>query len=245
METTRSTRKTVASAWASRLTVHIVYHTANSLVIDMPSLRFCLVVAILFAAISAYGQSSALKDQITKSLGKDVTIKEVTTRYDFSGLSREIPLTFERFQFVPGEQPSGYTESASVKPATPAAQKLWTKWEKVLPEFAAPTQKFIQAYKGKQGGVILYFRWSKPLPDDARKAICRVLYGKDEKVLGSDTKDDLLVSNNWCMIWSFAQPTSELKQAHQKRTFEIVNQEAQQWMQANPEKAKKFLQPKK
>lgn len=210
----------------------------------LPS-KSLLTAMFLTVAITASAQSPAVKDKITTSLGKNVTIKEMTTRYDFSGLDREITLTFERFQFVPGEQPSGYTESASVKPATPAAQKLWTQWEKVLPEFGAPSQKFIQAYKGKQGGVIMYFRWPKPLPADARKAICRVLYGRDEKILGSDTKDDLLVSNDWCMIWSFAQPTSELKQAHQKRTFEIVNQEAQQWMQANPEKAKKYLQPKK
>lgn len=211
----------------------------------MTTSRLCFVLAFLISSVTVSAQRPAVKDQITKSLGKNVTVKEVTTRYDFSGLAREITLTFERFQFVPGEQPSGYTESTSIKPATPAAQKLWTQWEKVLPEFGAPSQKFIQAYKGKQGGVIMYFRWPKPLPADARKAICRVLYGKDEKVLGSDTKDDLLVSNDWCMIWSFAQPASELKQAHQKRTFEIVNQEAQQWMQANPEKAKKYLQPKK
>ena len=146
---------------------------------------------------------------------------------------------------MPGEQPAGYKESASVKPATDIARKLWSAWEKVLPSFGAPSQKLIQAYAGKEGGVIMYFRWSGPLPADARKAICRVLYGKDEKPIGTDTKDDLLVSDNWCMIWSFAKPLSELKQAHQKRTFEIVNQEAQRWMDANPEKAKKYLQPKK
>jgi hypothetical protein len=211
----------------------------------MPSSSFFIVAAFLITCSAVSAQSPAVRDQITKSLGKDVTVKEVTTRYDFSGVAREITLTFERFQFLPGEQPVGYTESSSVKPATPAAQKLWKQWEKVLPEFGAPSQKFIQAYKGKQGGVIMYFRWPHSLPADARKAICRVLYGKDEKILGSDTKDDLLVSDDWCMIWSFAQPTSELKQAHQKRTFEIVNQEAQNWMNANPEKAKKYLQPKK
>ena len=74
--------------------------------------------------------------------------------------------------------------------------------------------------------------------------ICKLLYKADEKQAGADTKDDLLVSNNWCCIWSFTNPTSELKQAHQKRTFSIVNEEARRWMDANPEKAKKYLQPK-
>jgi hypothetical protein len=202
-----------------------------------------LLLSLLTGVTLLSGQS--LDETLKKQFGKDAQVKTVTMRYDFSGLAREITMPFERFQFLPGEQPAGYKESASVKPATKIARELWSSWEKSLKTFGAPTQKLIQAYSGKEGGVIMYFRWSKPLPPDARKEICRVLYGKDEKPIGSDTKDDLLVSDDWCMIWSFAKPLSELKQAHQKRTFEIVNQEAQRWMDANPEKAKKYLQPKK
>lgn len=200
-------------------------------------------MAASLLASTAMAQPS--KEQLRKQFGDNVTVKSVTTRYDFSALSREIPMPFERFQYLPGEQPAGYKVSTTMKPATPAVRKLWTSWASVLPEFGAPSQKILQGYSGKEGGVILYVRWSKPLPADARRAICRLLYGKDEKPLGSDTKDDLFVTNDWIMIWSFNNPVSELKQAHQKRTFEIVNQEAQRWMDANPEKAKKYLQPKK
>ncbi len=207
-------------------------------------LRLSHVFVFMLACASVLGMQT-LDETLKKQFGKDAQVKTVTMRYDFSGLAREITMPFERFQFLPGEQPAGYKESASVKPATEIARKLWSSWEKVLPSFGAPSQKLIQAYAGKEGGVIMYFRWSGPLPADARKAICRVLYGKDEKPIGTDTKDDLLVADTWCMIWSFAKPLSELKQAHQKRTFEIVNQEAQRWMDANPEKAKKYLQPKK
>ena len=189
-------------------------------------------------------RAQSLDETLKKQFGKDAQVTTVTMRYDFSGLAREITMPFERFPFLPNEHPAGYKPSAAVKPATPAAQKLWIAWEMVLPAFGAPSQKIIQAYSGKEGGAIMYFRWSKPLPADARKAICRVLYGKDEKPIGADTKDDLFVTDDWCMIWSFAKPLSALKQAHQKRTFEIVNQEAQKWMDANPEKAKKYLQPK-
>ncbi|MBU3679478.1 MAG: hypothetical protein FGM32_07720 [Candidatus Kapabacteria bacterium] len=204
-------------------------------------------VVVLLAAASLVGraQNPSIQQKVEQQLGKNVTVKEVTTRYDFSGIAREITLPFDRFRYQQGEQPAGYVESKSMKPATPAAQKLWNNWAKVLPSFGAPSQKLMQSYSGKEGGVIMYFRWAKPLPVDARKVVCKVLYGQDEKPFGADTKDDLLLSDDWCMIWSFAKPMSELKQAHQKRTFDIVNQEASRWMDANPEKAKKYLQPKK
>ncbi|MEY3385548.1 MAG: hypothetical protein RIR53_359 [Bacteroidota bacterium] len=211
----------------------------------MKRLPICLLIVIVQLASAASLAAQSFDESIKKQFGKDARVTAVTMRYDFSGLAREIPMPFASFQFLSGEQPEGYEVSSTVKPATPAARKLWASWEKVLPDFGAPSQKMIQAYRGREGGVIMYFRWDGPLPADARRQICRVLYGKDEKPIGSDTKDDLFVTDDWCMIWSFSKPLSELKQAHQKRTFEIVNQEAQRWMDANPEKAKKYLQPKK
>ncbi|MBU3700325.1 MAG: hypothetical protein FGM33_10030 [Candidatus Kapabacteria bacterium] len=211
----------------------------------MKRLSAFVSIAIVLLAAAAPLAAQSMDETIKKQFGKDAKVTAVTMRYDFSGLAREITMPFESFPFMSGEQPAGYKESSTVKPATAPAKKLWASWEKELPSFGAPSQKIIQAYSGKEGGVIMYFRWNAPLPADARRQICRVLYGKDEKPIGSDTQDDLFVTNDWCMIWSFAKPLSELKQAHQKRTFEIVNQEAQRWMDANPEKAKKYLQPKK
>lgn len=204
-----------------------------------------VLIFLVATSVVVRAQGSNVRQQIANQFGNNVTVKEVTTRYDFSGIAREITLPFDRFPYKPGEQLAGYVDSKNVQPATPAAKKLWNNWAKALPSFGAPSQKIMQSYSGKEGGVIMYFRWAKPLPDDARKAVCRVLYGKDEKPVGVDTKDELLLSDDWCMIWSFAKPTSELKQAHQKRTFDIVNQEARRWMDANPEKAKKYLLPKK
>ena len=179
-----------------------------------------------------------------KQMGKNVTVKSITSRYDFSKLPREIELPFARFPYQPNEQPAGYTPSAKPKPATPAVTKLLKDWKKTLPGIGAPDELIVQAYDGKEGGAIILARWGKPLPEDARKQICKLLYKADEKLPGSDTKDDLLVADTWCIIWSFSNPISELKQAHQKRTFAIVNEEARKWMDANPEKAKQYLQPK-
>ncbi|HBB25465.1 MAG TPA: hypothetical protein DCZ59_04300, partial [Bacteroidetes bacterium] len=81
------------------------------------SLAFC----ILLACASVQG-TQTLDETLKKQFGKDAQVKTVTMRYDFSGLAREITMPFERFQFVPGEQPAGYKESASVKPATEIAR---------------------------------------------------------------------------------------------------------------------------
>lgn len=198
-----------------------------------------LAVALPAAALAQPDINAAVKQ-----MGKNVTVKSVTSRYDFSALPREIELPFARFPYQPNEQPTGYAPAAKPKPATPAVTKLLKDWKKTLPGLGTPDELLIQSYDGKEGGAIIFARWGKPLPEDARKQICKLLYKADEKRPGTDTKDDLLVSDSWCIIWSFANPISELKQAHQKRTFAIVNEEARKWMDANPEKAKKYLQPK-
>jgi len=206
------------------------------------TLHISVCLAALLLHVGAVAQPDI--NAAVKQMGNNVTVKSVTSRYDFSKLPREIELPFSRFAYQPGEQPPGYTPAKKVKPATAAVAILLKDWKKALPTFGAPVELVVQAYDGKEGGSIILARWDKPLPSDARKQICKLLYKADEKQAGADTKDDLLVSNNWCCIWSFTNPTSELKQAHQKRTFSIVNEEARRWMDANPEKAKKYLQPK-
>lgn len=223
------------------LNVHTALPTESSRVTNRT-----LHISVVLIALLLHARAVAQPDinAAVKQMGNNVTVKSVTSRYDFSKLPREIELPFSRFAYQPGEQPAGYTPAQKVKPATPAVAKLLKDWKKALPAFGAPVELIVQAYDGKEGGSIILARWDKPLPNDARKQICKLLYKADEKQAGTDTKDDLLVSNNWCCIWSFANPISELKQAHQKRTFSIINEEARKWMDANPEKAKKYLQPK-
>jgi len=221
--------------------VHTESRTEN---LHVTNSAMYLAVIIGFLTITAAAISQPDINAAVKQMGKNVTVKSVTSRYDFSKLPREIELPFARFPFQPGEQPEGYTPAKKVKSATPAVGKLLKDWKRALPSFGSPAETIVQAYDGKEGGTFIFVRWSAPLPEDARKQICRLLYKADEKQAGVDTKDDLLVSDSWCIIWSFSNPVSELKQAHQKRTFTIVNEEARKWMDANPEKAKKYLSPK-
>lgn len=174
--------------------------------------------------------------------GHTVKVESVTTRYDFSGFNREVTMPIEPFFWPAQKVPKGYKETKTVKPATKAATSLWEKWESVLPTFGAPARKMAQAYTGGDGGAILYFVWDRPLPADARKAICKILYRADEKPKGKDTNEEILVADSWVIIWSFKKPLSKIKEAHQKHTFETMSSEAQKWMQANPEKAKKYQQ---
>jgi hypothetical protein len=205
-------------------------------------MNIAVIIGFVTMTVAAISQPDI--NAAVKQMGNNVTVKSVTSRYDFSKLPREIELPFTRFSYQANEQPAGYSPTKKPKAATPAVTKLLKDWKKTLPAFGAPEELVVQGYDGKEGGLILLARWSKPLPVDARQQLCKLLYKAEEKQSGTDTKDDLLVADTWCLIWSFSNPISELKQAHQKRTFIVVNEEAKKWMDANPEKAKKYLQPK-
>ncbi|MBK6419979.1 MAG: hypothetical protein IPI24_03925 [Ignavibacteria bacterium] len=203
-------------------------------------MKLALVLALVAAPM--IGQQMPQMPNFKAPPGHTVKVESVTTRYDFSKFNREITMNLDAFIWAPSEVPKGYKETKTVKPATKAATSLWNSWETVLPAFGAPERKIAQAYTGADGGVIMYIKWGKPLPQDARKAICRVLYKADEKPAGKDTNDEILVTDDWVIVWSFPKPLSKLKEAHQKRTFDNIGRQAEAWMKANPEKAKKYQQ---
>lgn len=177
--------------------------------------------------------------------GYTTKVESVVTRYDFSKFNREINVPLQPFIWLPSQFPSGAKATTKVKPATKPATALWNSWETVLPEFGAPSRKEAHAFDGPEGGTILYFEWSSPLPQESRKKLCQILYKADEKPAGKDMSDECMLGDTWVIIWSFKKPLSTIKGAHQKHTFETVGREAQKWMDANPEKAKKYQQPAK
>ncbi len=200
------------------------------------------VLILLFCVLPIVAQQQPQIPNFKAPPGHTVKVESVTTRYDFSKFNREITMPLSAFFWASGEIPKAYKETKNLKPSTKVATSLWNSWQTVLPAFGEPSQKSAQAFSGGDGGVIMYFQWDKPLPNDARKAICRALYKADEKPAGKDTNDEILVTDSWVIVWSFNKPLSKIKEAHQKRTFEVRGKEAQKWMQANPEKAKKYQQ---
>jgi len=199
----------------------------------------CLVASAAMLTVSAQAQQTP---NFKAPPGYTTKVESVVTRYDFSKFNREVNIPLQPFIWLPSLYPAGTKTTTTVKPATKAATSLWTSWETVLPEFGAPSRKEAQAFDGPEGGNILYFEWSSPLPQESRKKLCKMLYNADEKPAGKDTNDECMLGDTWVMIWSFKKPLSKIKEAHQKYTFETVGREAQKWMEANPEKAKKFQQ---
>jgi len=199
----------------------------------------CLAASVLMLTISTQAQQVP---NFKAPPGYTTKVESVVTRYDFSKFNREVNIPLQPFIWSPSQFPAGAKATDKVKPATKAAASLWNSWESVLPEFGAPSRKEAHAFDGPEGGTILYFEWSAPLPLEARKKLCRILYKSDEKPVGKDMNDECMVGDTWVMIWSFKKPLSTIKEAHQKYTFETVGREAQKWMEANPEKAKKFQQ---
>lgn len=201
-----------------------------------------LVATSLLLAVSVHAQQTP---SFKAPPGYTTKVESVVTRYDFSKFNREVNVPLQPFIWSPSQFPSDAKVATKVKPATKPATSLWNSWETVLPEFGAPLRKEAQAFDGAEGGTVLYFEWSAPLPQEARKKLCQILYKADEKPAGKDMNDECMVGDTWVIIWSFKKPLSKIKEAHQKHTFETVGREAQKWMEANPEKAKKFQQPAK
>jgi hypothetical protein len=199
----------------------------------------CLAASALLLAISTQAQQAP---NFKAPPGYTTKVESVVTRYDFSKFNREVNIPLQPFIWSPSLFPAGAKATDKVKPATKAAASLWNSWETVLPEFGAPSRKEAHAFDGPEGGTILYFEWSTPMPLEARKKLCKILYKADEKPAGKDTNDECMVGDTWIIVWSFKKPLSTIKEAHQKYTFETVSREAQRWMEANPEKAKKFQQ---
>jgi hypothetical protein len=199
----------------------------------------CLAASALLLTISTQAQQAP---NFKAPPGYTTKVESVVTRYDFSKFNREVNIPLQPFIWSPSLFPAGAKATDKVKPATKAAASLWNSWETVLPEFGAPSRKEAHAFDGPEGGTILYFEWSTPMPLEARKKLCKILYKADEKPAGKDTNDECMVGDTWIIVWSFKKPLSTIKEAHQKYTFETVSREAQRWMEANPEKAKKFQQ---
>ncbi len=199
----------------------------------------CLAASALLLTISTQAQQAP---NFKAPPGYTTKVESVVTRYDFSKFNREVNIPLQPFIWSPSLFPAGAKATDKVKPATKAAASLWNSWETVLPEFGAPSRKEAHAFDGPEGGTILYFEWSTPMPREARKNLCKILYKADEKPAGKDTNDECMVGDTWIIVWSFKKPLSTIKEAHQKYTFETVSREAQRWMEANPEKAKKFQQ---
>lgn len=164
--------------------------------------------------------------------GQNVQFKEMSQRFNFAGLKRGLfPISYNVLPLSAGELPKGAKLSDEFKAPSKKATALWEDFAAVYPEAGAPARKMFQRFTGKAGeGVAIYWEFTNTLPVDARKVICRHLYGKDEKP-EKDMTDELLVHDHLVIVWSFKEPVNKAKEASQKKVFDTINAAAQVWMQ--------------
>lgn len=187
-------------------------------------------VAVSFTLLTGAQQIPGIK----APPGYTAKVTSTTSRYDFSKLNREIPLQFDAFIYQPNEITKGWKEVTKFKTHSKISADFFNNPTGLVPSLGTLNRKVSQTFtgKGNDEGSILYFEFAQPLPADARKLICRLLYKQDEKPVNKDTKDELLVGNRMIILWSFKNPISQLKQDHQRKTFDLIGAYAQEWMKS-------------
>lgn len=172
--------------------------------------------------------------------GENVQMKEVSKRFSFAGLKRGLfPLNYDAMLLTQNELPKGAKFSEEFKSPSKKATALWDDFATVYPEAGAPSRKTFQRFTGSAGeGVVMFWEFGNTLPADARKVICKHLYGKDEKP-DTDTTDELLVHDHLVIVWSFKKPVCKTKETSQQKTFDVINAAATTWMQQQQQQQNK------
>ncbi len=171
--------------------------------------------------------------------GQTIKVTSSYSSYDFSKLNREIPLPMQAYIWQPTEIKKGYKVDTVLHKASKPVKELHQNLATLFPEIGAPSRVVVQGLKGKQGpGTILYVEYPVDMPADARQRIVRRLYGADTTPAPAGGQiDQHLISKNMFVVWSFKDIKSLAKEAHQKKSFELVSLYANEWDRAMKAKA--------
>ena len=144
----------------------------------------------------------------------------------------------QAFIWQPNEVKKGYKIDTVLHKASKKVTDIYKNLNTLYPEIGAPSRVVVQGVKGKQGpGTILYVEYPVDLPADARERICRKLYGTDTSPKDPGAQiDQHFVSKNMFILWSFKDTKSLAREAHQKKTFELVSTYATAWEKTQPKK---------
>jgi len=206
---------------------------------------FCLIaiaVAVPVLAQKTSGPRPTPQEELALPFkappGQTIKVTSSYSSYDFSKLNREIPLPMSAFVWQRKEIKSGYKADSVLHKASKPVTELYKNLSTLFPEIGTPSRVVVQGLKGKQGpGTILYVEYPVDMPADARERITRRLYGSDTTPAPAGGQiDQHFVSRNMFIIWSFKDTKSLAKEAHQKKTFELVSLYATEW--DNARKAK-------
>ncbi|CAN5387220.1 hypothetical protein BH10BAC6_BH10BAC6_03390 [soil metagenome] len=201
-----------------------------------PILRTVLVLVVVSVAVSVARQMPpTLSTQIpTKTpQGQTVKVLSETQRYNFTKLTRTIPLPWNELQLPASKVPNGIKLISSFACPSAVAEKFFKETAKADGAIGAPSRTAFQTFKGgTSDGVILYMEWDKVLPADARVRICKFIYKTNEKPENIDKTEEFLVNDHTVIMWCFRNPDAKVKMAHQRQTFELISRVATE-MQKN------------
>ena len=162
--------------------------------------------------------------------GYTTTVKDVHQTFNFYGLTRTIPLPWERIPHATNQLPSGTKVSPTFKCPSAMGTKLYNDPAGTLPSFGTPARQMQQSFTGKDGvGSILYFEYAQTLPADAKAQLSRLFFGKPEPLDPNTSKkmEQFLVNDHTVIVWCFKNLKSRVKEKHQEMIFALVSEMAQ------------------
>jgi len=197
-------------------------------------LRAVVVFAIVSVAVAQQAPPSLSPMIPTKTpQGQTVKVVSETQRYNFTKLTRTIPLPWNELQMPASKVPDGVKLVKEFSCPSSVAEKFFKETQKVDGAIGTPTRTAFQTFKGgSSDGVILYMEWDKVLPADARVRICKHIYKANEKPENIDKTEEFLVNDHTVIMWCFRNPDAKVKMAHQRQTFELISRVATE-MQKN------------
>ena len=191
-------------------------------------MRAVLVLAIGSVAIAQQMPPSLSPQSPTKTpQGQTVKVLSETQRYNFTKLTRTIPLPWNELQMPASKVPDGIKLVNTFACPSAVAEKFFKETAKVDAAIGTPTRTAFQTFKGgTSDGIILYMEWDKVLPADARVRICKFIYKANEKPENIDKTEEFLVNDHTVIMWCCRNPDAKVKMAHQRQTFELISRVA-------------------
>lgn len=191
-------------------------------------MRPVILFVLLLSAGSMYAQNSM--PAFKAPPGYTTKVKDVHQTFNFYGLTRTIPLPWERLPQPEGQIPVGNALSSGFKCPSAKGTKLFNNPQGTLPAFGTPVKQHQQSFKGKDGeGAILYFEYGAKLPADAKEQLSKLFFGAAQPPdPNTSTKvEQFLVNDHTIIVWCFKNPKSRVKEKHQEMIFALVSEMAQ------------------